>query len=413
MRIVYQRCCGLDVHKRTITGCLLVLESDGELHQEIRRFGTMTKDLLEMADWLQAADCTHVAKESTGVYWKPVYNILEAHSFHVIVVNAQHLKAVPGRKTDVIDAQWIAECFQIGLLKSSFVPPAPIRELRDLTRYRISLTQDRARTVNRLQKVLEDANVKLASVVTDIQGVSAWAMLRAMVGGVTDPQALAGLAKGRLRQKHEQLEEALSGFLKPHHRFLIAEQLSQIDYLDDAIERISSEIGERLRPFDDLVKLLDTIPGVGRQTAESLLAEIGWDMSRFPTHRHLAAWAGICPGNNESAGKRRNAKTRKGSRWLRHTLIEASHAASRSKRTYLCAHYHRIAAHRGKKKALVAVSHSILVIAFYIITRREPYTDLGPNYFDSRDREAVRRRYVRRLQQLGYKVTIEPLSQVA
>jgi len=390
-----------------------VLEEDGELREETRRFTTMSKDLLEMADWLQAAGCKRVAMESTGVYWKPVYNILEAHSFDVIVVNAQHLKGVPGRKTDTIDAQWIAECYQIGLLRASFVPPAPLRELRDLTRYRTSLIRDRARTVNRLQKVLEDANIKLASVVTDIQGASAWAMLRALVAGTSNPQSLAALAKGRLKQKREQLEEALSGFVKPHHKFLLAEQLSQIDYLDEAIERISVEIGERLRPFEELVNLLDTIPGVGRQIAECLLAEIGWDMSRFPTHRHLAAWSGICPGNNESAGRHRSGKTRKGSRWLRHTLIEASHGASRSKKTYLCAHYHRIAARRGKKKALVAVAHSVLVIAYHIISRREPYKDLGPNYFDDRDRDAVQRRCVRRLEQLGFKVSIEPINQAA
>jgi transposase len=412
MRIIYKRCCGLDVHKKVIVACLLVLESDGELRREIRKFGTMTKDLLELLDWLQQAGCTHVAMESTGVYWKPIYNILEGH-LEVVVVNAQHLKGVPGRKTDVLDAEWLAECFQLGLLKASFIPPAPVRELRDLTRYRTSLIRERARTVNRLQKVLEDANIKLAGVVTDIQGVSAWAMLEAIVKGTTDPVALADLAKGLLRKKREQLVAALSGRVKPHHRFLIAEQLSQIEYLEESIHRISAEVGERLRPFELAVQRLDSIPGIGRQTAEVLLAEIGWDMSRFPNDKSLASWAGMCPGNNESAGKRRNGKTRKGSRWLRHALIEAAHGAARTKNKYLKTQYHRIAAHRGKKKALVAVGHSILIISYHLLTRGQEYSDLGANYFDERDRNAVQRRCVKRLEKLGYSVQLHQTTLAA
>ena len=406
MRIVYKRCCGLDVHKKVIVACLLLIEPDGEQRQEIRKFGTMTQDLLEMLDWLQQAGCTHVAMESTGVYWKPIYNILEGH-LEVVVVNAQHLKGVPGRKTDVLDAEWLAECFQLGLLKASFIPPAPVRELRDLTRYRTSLIRERARTANRLQKVLEDANIKLAGVVTDIQGVSAWAMLQAIVSGTTDPEALADLAKGLLRKKREQLVGALSGRVKPHHRFLIAEHLSQIEYLEEAIQRISTEVAERLRPFEPKVKQLDSIPGISRQTAEVLLAEMGWDMSRFPSDKNLASWAGMCPGNNESAGKRRNGKTRKGSRWLRHALIEAAHGAARTKNKYLKTQYHRVAAHRGKKKALVAVGHSILIISYHLLTRGQEYTDLGANYFDERDRSAVQRRCVKRLEKLGYSVQLQ------
>jgi transposase len=412
MRIVYKRCCGLDVHKKVIVACLLLLEPDGELRQEIRKFGTMTQDLLELLDWLQQAGCTHVAMESTGVYWKPIYNILEGH-LEVVVVNAQHLKGVPGRKTDVLDAEWLAECFQLGLLKASFIPPAPVRELRDLTRYRTSLTRERARTANRLQKVLEDANIKLAGVVTDIQGVSAWAMLQAIVSGTTDPEALADLAKGLLRKKREQLVSALSGRVKPHHRFLIAEHLSQIEYLEEAIQRISEEVAERLRPFELEVKRLDSIPGISRQIAEVMLAEIGWDMSRFPTDKNLASWAGMCPGNNESAGKRRNGKTRKGSRWLRHVLIEAAHGAARTKNKYLKTQYHRVAAHRGKKKALVAVGHSILVISYHLLTRGQEYSDLGANYFDERDRSAVQRRCVKRLEKLGFKVALQPTAVAA
>jgi len=412
MRIIYKRCCGLDVHKKVIVACLLLLEHDGELRREIRKFGTMTQDLLELLDWLQQAGCTNVAMESTGVYWKPIYNILEGH-LEVVVVNAQHLKGVPGRKTDVLDAEWLAECFQLGLLKASFIPPAPVRELRDLTRYRTSLIRERARTVNRLQKVLEDANIKLAAVVTDIQGVSAWAMLEAIVKGTTDPVALADLAKGLLRKKREQLVAALSGRVKPHHRFLIAEQLSQIEYLEESIQRISAEVGERLRPFELAVQRLDSIPGIGRQTAEVLLAEIGWDMSRFPSDKSLASWAGMCPGNNESAGKRRNGKTRKGSRWLRHALIEAAHGAARTKNKYLKTQYHRIAAHRGKKKALVAVGHSILIISYHLLTRGQEYSDLGANYFDERDRSAVQRRCVKRLEKLGYSVQLQQTTLAA
>jgi transposase len=412
MRIVYKRCCGLDVHKKVIVACLLLLEPDGELRREIRKFGTMTEDLLVLLDWLQQAGCTHVAMESTGVYWKPIYNILEGQ-LEVVVVNAQHLKGVPGRKTDVKDAEWLAECFQLGLLKASFIPPAPVRELRDLTRYRTSLIRERARTANRLQKVLEDANIKLAGVVTDIQGVSAWAMLQAIVEGNTDPEAMADLAKGRLRKKRDQLVSALSGRVKPHHQFLIAEHLSQIEYLEEAIQRLSAEVGERLRPFDLQVKQLDSIPGIGRQLAEVLLAEIGWDMSRFATAKNLASWAGMCPGNNESAGKRRNGKTRKGSRWLRHALIEAAHGAARTKNKYLKSQYHRVAAHRGKKKALVAVGHSILIISYHLLTRGQEYTDLGTNYFDERDRHAVQRRCVKRLEKLGYKVALQPTTLAA
>jgi transposase len=412
MRIVYKRCCGLDVHKKVIVACLLLLEPDGELRKEIRKFGTMTEDLLALLDWLQQAGCTHVAMESTGVYWKPIYNILEGQ-LQVVVVNAQHLKKVPGRKTDVLDAEWLAECFQLGLLKASFIPPAPVRELRDLTRYRTSLIRERARTANRLQKVLEDANIKLAGVVTDIQGVSAWAMLQSIVEGNTDPEAMADLAKGLLRKKRNQLVAALCGRVKPHHRFLIAEHLSQIEYLEEAIQRISAEVEERLRPFELQIKRLDSIPGISRQIAEVMLAEIGWDMSRFPTDKNLASWAGMCPGNNESAGKRRNGKTRKGSRWLRHALIEAAHGASRTKNKYLKSHYHRVAAHRGKKKALVAVGHSILIISYHLLTRGQEYTDLGTNYFDERDRNAVQRRCVKRLEKLGYNVQLHPTTLAA
>jgi transposase len=412
MEILIACCCGLDVHKKVILACILRVTKGGEVSKEIRKFGTMTQDLLELSDWLQAVGCTHVAMESTGVYWKPVYNILEGQ-FEVLVVNAQHLKRVPGRKTDVKDSEWIAELLQHGLLKGSFIPSEPQRQVRDLTRLRSSLIRERSRALNRLQKVLEDANIKLASVASDIDGVSARLMLEAIVGGQTDPTALASMAKGRLRGKREQLEQALQGRVKPHHRFMISEHLAHIDSLEESIGRICNQIGEHLRPFEEELELLDTIPGVNRQTAEALLAEIGWDMTRFPTHKHLASWAGMCPGNNESAGKRHSGKTRKGSPWLRHALVEAAHGASHTKNKYLKAHYHRIAGRRGKKKALLAVGHSILVIAYYVLTRREAYTDLGGNYFDERDHKTVTNQCVNRLRRLGYRVILEPIPQAA
>lgn len=413
MQIVSRCCCGLDVHKKVILGCLISIDEEGVESRQIRKFGTMTEDLLGLLEWLQSSGCTHVAMESTGVYWKPVYNILEGEIEQVLVVNAQHLKAVPGRKTDVRDSEWIAELLQHGLLKSSFIPPAPVREVRDLTRYRSSLIRERARTVNRLQKVLEDANIKLASVVSDIKGVSATAILRALVTGHTDPKILACLAKGTLRKKRPELIRALTGRLKPHHQFLIAEQLSQIDYLEEAIGRISVQIGECLRPFDEVIERLDGIPGINRATAEVLLAEIGWDMSRFPTSKHLASWAGMCPGNNESAGKRRSGKTRKGSPWLRHALVEAAHGAVHTKNKYFKAQYHRIASRRGKKKALLAVGHSVLVVAYHLLTRQTDYSDLGAHYFEERDRETVQRRCVKRLEHLGYTVSLVPATQAA
>lgn len=411
MQVIYQRCCGLDVHKRIIIACVLEWVGSG-WEKEIRQFGTMTSDLLALSDWLVHEGCTHVAMESTGVYWKPVYNILEGQ-FELLVVNAQHLKAVPGRKTDVRDAEWIAELLAHGLLRGGFVPPASVRELRELTRYRTSLVRDRARTINRLQKVLEAANIKLANVVSDIDGVSARLMLEALVAGERDAQQLAGLAKGRLKDKRAQLVEALSGRLQPHQSFLIAEELAQIDYLDGAIERLNHQVEERLRPFEQEIGWLDTIPGVNRRTAEVLWAETGGDMSRFPSARHLASWAGMCPGNNESAGKRRSGRTRKGSPWLRHCLVEAAHGAAHTKNKYLSSQYHRIGARRGRKKAQVAVGHSILVIAYHLLTRKQPYSDLGANYFDERDRQAVTKRCVNRLQKLGFKVSLEKLPAAA
>jgi transposase len=407
MEVVYPRCCGLDVHKRTVVACLLISGAGGRPQKEVRTFGTMTDDLLRLIDWLQAAGCTHVAMESSGVYWRPIYNLCEG-LFTILVVNAQHIKAVPGRKTDVRDAEWIADLLRHGLLRPSFIPSAPQQELRELTRYRTALLQERVAEINRLQKVLEAANLKLAAVASDVLGVSGRAMLEALIEGTTDPTLLANLAKGRLREKRADLERALQGRVRPHHRFLLAEQLCHIDALDESIARVGAEIAERLRPLEAEVARLQTIPGVGCRTAEVLLAEVGADMERFPSAGHLASWAGMCPGQYESAGKRLKGKTRKGSPWLRAALTEAAWGAARSKDTYLAAQYHRLASRKGRKRAIVAVGHSILRIVYSVLKSEQPYRELGGNYFDERQRAAVERRLVHRLEQLGLKVTIEP-----
>jgi transposase len=335
------------------------------------------------------------------------YNLLEG-LFTLLVVNAQHIKAVPGRKTDVKDAVWIAELLRHGLLRGSFIPSKPQRQLRELTRYRMTLVQDRARVINRLQAVLEDANIKLAAVVTDIRGVSARAMLEALIAGQRDVTTLAALARGRLRTKRDQLEEALRGAFTPHHGFLLTEYLSQIDYFDDAIDRVSAMIAQQLTAEQEAITLLDTIPGVSQRTAEILLAEIGTDMTRFPSAKHLASWAGMCPGNQASAGKRLSGKTRKGSRWLRQVLVESAHVAAKTKQTYLAAQYKRLAARRGKKRALIALGHTILIIVYHLLSRKQPYQDLGAAYFDTREKQRVEQRLVRRLEGLGYRVALEP-----
>ncbi|MGV2828536.1 IS110 family transposase, partial [Myxosarcina sp. GI1(2024)] len=380
MEVIYPRCAGLDVHKKTVVACAITPTSKGGWQKEIQTFSTMTADLFELSDWLSARSCTHVAMESTGEYWKPVFNILEAN-FEVMLVNAQHIKAVPGRKTDVKDAQWIAELLQHGLMRPSFIPPIEQRDLRDLIRHRRNFIRERVNLVNRIQKLLEGANIKLASVASDVMGVSGRAMLKAIAKGQSAPVYLADLAKGRLGNKRDQLIQALEGRVRPHQRFILSELLSQLDSLEETLDRFDEEIKNYCKPFDEAIELLDTIPGIGRQIAEMIVSEIGIDMSRFPTAGHLAAWAGLAPGNHESAGKRLSEKTRQGNRTLRSGLVQSAHVVSRS-RNYLAAQYRRIAARRGKKRALVAVAHSILIIAYHIIRRREPYQDLGADYFD-------------------------------
>jgi transposase len=409
MEVVYERCCGLDVHKQSVVACRIAPGPDGAPRKRVRTFGTMSADLLELSDWLTSAAVTHVAMESTGVYWKPIWNLLEG-SFELVLANARHIKAVPGRKTDVRDCEWIADLLRHGLLRGSFVPDRGQRELRELTRYRTSLVRERTAEANRLQKTLEGANIKLAAVATDILGISGRAMLAALVDGATDTAAMADLAKGRLREKIPQLEQALAGRFGAHQRFMVAQQLAHLDFLDAAISRVSTEVAERVREDEPAIAQLDTIPGVGRYVAEALVAEIGTDMARFPSANHLASWAGMCPGNNESAGRRRSGKTRKGSPWLRSLLIQAAHAAARKRGTYLSALYRRLAARRGKSRAAVAVGHAILVIAYHLLQRQTDYQDLGPWYFEQRDRDAEQRRLVHRLERLGYKVSLEPTA---
>lgn len=406
MRIIYDNVAGLDVHKKTVVAASSIKQADGSWLQEHRTYGTMTVDLLALSDWLLARGITHVAMESTGEYWKPVFNILE-DNFEVVLVNAQHLSRVPGRKTDQSDAEWICELMQYGLLKASFIPPKGQRELRELVRYRTSFVRERATLVNRVQKVLEGANIKLASVATDVMGMSGRAMLAAMIEGNLNAEQMAELAKGRLRDKRNELAKALEGRIQAHHRFVLTELLCQIDSLEESIARFDREISEVCRPFEEAVALLDTIPGVARQTAEIIVGEIGIDMTRFPSADHLAAWAGVAPGNNESAGKRYSGKTRKGNQHLMTTLIQAANAASRTKNTYLRAQYQRLAGRRGRKRAIVAVAHSILVIAYHLISRNEPYRELGGDYFDKRRPDATANRLIKRLERLGFQVLVQ------
>ena len=412
MDVVYERCCGLDVHKKAVVACLITPGVRGAARKEVRTFGRMTDDLLALGDWLAAAGCTHVAMESTGVYRKPIWNLLEGQ-VELLLVNAQHIKAVPGRKTDVQDSEWIADLLRHGLLRASFVPAREQRELRELTRYRASLVRERSREINRLQKTLEGANIKLAAVATDILGKSGHDILVALVGGTTDAATLANLARGKLRTKLPDLERALVGRFGAHQRVLVGHHLGHIDYLDAVIADLSAQIAERLRPFDDELERLDAITGVGRYTAEVIVAEIGTDMTRFPTDRHLASWAGLCPGNHESAGQRQTGKTRRGNRWLRTALVEAATGAGRARHTYLSARYHRLASRRGKKKAAVAVAHSILVDAYHLLKHGTAFRDLGGDYFDRRDQAALERRLVSRLEALGNKVNLEKVEQVA
>ena len=406
MQVKYERCCGIDMHKAMVVACVIVSGASGHLQKITRSFSTMTDELMALAHWLTENGCTHVAMESTGVYWQPVYNLLEG-AFELLVVNATHIKKF-GDKTDVTDAEWIADLLRHGLLRGSFIPSAPQRALRDLTRYRTTLIDDRSWEVNRVQKVLEDANLKLASVASDVMGMSGRAMLAQLIQGQGDPRVLADLAKGRLREKRAALEQALTGRFTAHHRFMLIQHLSHIDYLDEQIAKLDAEIADQIRPFQAAVDRWDQWPGINQRGGQVIVAEVGADLKPFADGAHWASWSGLCPGNQESAGKRHSGKTRKGSKWLRRALTEAAQGAARTKNKYFAALYHRLAGRRGKKRALVAVAHSLLVTGYTMITRQVDYQDLGANYFDEHNKEAVQRRAVKRLEQLGFQVELKP-----
>jgi transposase len=412
MDILHPCCAGLDVHKDTVYACVRRLDGRGRGTDVIRVFGTTTPDLLALGDWLADQGVTHVAMESTGVYWKPVYYLLDGR-FELVLANALQLKRVPGRKTDTQDCAWIAKLMQHGLIAASFVPPEPQRDLRELTRQRVQLARQKAALSNRIQKVLEDANLKLGSVAADVLGKSGRAMLRALIGGETDPDRLADLALGRLRKQLPRLRPALTGRVTDHHRFLLGLLLDEVEAVERFIDRMEARITAVLTPFVPAVRRLLTIPGVSQRTAEVLAAEIGTDMSRFPSEGHLAAWAGMCPGNDESAGRRRSGQTPKGNAWLKRALVQAGWAASRTKGTYLAAQYRRLAARRGRKRALVALGHTILGIAYHLLRNDQDYADLGGDYFERRDRDRLARRLVDRLERLGLKITVEPKPQAA
>lgn len=400
------RCAGLDIHQATIVATVRLPDGQGGRTTTTQTFGTMTVDLLTIREWLQALGVTQVAMESTGVYWKPLYYLLE-DGFTVVLVNMQHLKQVPGRKTDVKDSEWLAQLLEWGLLRGSLVPPAPIRDLRDLTRYRKKQIEDRTQEVNRLHRVLEEAGLKLATVMSDVMGRSGRAMLAALLDGSTDVDALAELARGRLRQKIPALRRALAAQFRAHHAFLIGQILAKIDFLEETIATLTEEIDRQVRPFEALIDRLTSLPGVARRNAVTIIAETGADMSRFPTAGHLCSWGAMCPGHNESAGKRRSGKTREGNHFLRAALIESALATTRAKGTALQARYFRIKRHRGHKKAVVAVGHQILEIAYYIMRDPVTYRELGSDYFARRDRDRATKRHVKQLEALGYHVTLE------
>jgi transposase len=411
MEVIVERCAFLDVHRDTVVACARTPDGRGGRREEVAEFGTTTSQLLELTDWLGERDVTLVGMEATGVYWKPVHWVLEGQVREVWVINARHMRNVPGRKTDVADAIWGASLIEHGLVRPSFIPPEPFRALRDLTRYRKALAEERSREVQRLHKVLEDAGVKLSSVASHVLTKSGRAMIDALIAGERDTIVLAEIAKGRLRKKIPQLQDALAGRFNEHHALIASAMLARIDQIDATIATLGERIDELLDPYEAAVTLLVTIPGVSTRTAQVILAEIGADMSRFPTAGHLASWAGMCPGNNESAGKRKSGRTTKGSKWLRKALIEAGQAAGRTRNTYLAAQYAQIRGRRGPQRAAVAVGHSILVIAWHLLTNGEPYNDLGADYFDRRRNSNRRqRRLVAQLEALGHKVTLEPAA---
>jgi transposase len=416
MQTLHQRVAGLDVHKMSIMACVRVTDPRGQVEETVRTFGTMTEDLQALSAWLRESEVTQVAMESTGVLWKPVWNILEEGDWKLLLVNARELKQVPGRKSDVRDSEWIAHLLACGLLRNSYVPTRGQRELRELTRHRAQLAAECTRCANRIHKVLQDANIKLSSVATDVLGASGRDMLSALIEGETNPEALAELARGKLRGKIPELKRALQGHVTPHHKFMLDQLLDHLDHLEQQLAQFHQRIEEALRPFVDkkTFERLDAIPGVNRETIENVVAEIGVDMKQFPTDGHLASWAGVCPGNEESAGKRKRSRTTKGNVWLRRALCQAAWAAARKKDSYFQAQYRRLAGRRGKKRAAMAVGHSLLVVFYALLKNPElQYHDLGGNYFDTLDPERLRRHLVKRLESLGYEVTLSTRTEAA
>jgi len=405
MRVMYERCCGLDVHKALITACVRVPGPDGKRTSEVRTFGTTTSELVRLMDWVMESGCTHVAMESTGVYWRPVFNILEEVAV-VLLVNARDAKNLPGRKTDVKDCEWIAEMLEHGLLRSSFIPPEPIRDLRDLTRYRKSLIRSRADEVNRLQKVLETANIKLTCVATDVMGATGRSMVRALIAGERDPIRLAQLAKGSLKKKQDALGAAMHGRFRDHHAFIASQILEHIEQMEEHIKECGRRIEECLRPFSEFQDLLQSLPGVRQRGSEGILAEVGVDMTCFGSAPRLSSWAGLCPGNNASGGKRKSGRTRPGNPWLKPLVIECAWAAIRVKDSYSSALFRRIARRRGPKRAILAVAHHLIASVFHVLAKREPYRELGAKYFDKLAGDTIKKHHIRRLEALGFHVTL-------
>lgn len=409
MEAIVEHCCGLDVHQATVVACRLVGPADRRPKKEVRTFGTFTRDLLALREWLREAGCTHVAMESTGVYWKPVYAVLEG-DFELVVGNAHHVRNVPGRKTDVKDAEWLADLLRHGLIAKSFVPPKPIRELRDLVRYRGTLVQTRATERNRLLKLLETANIKVSGVASNVFGTSGLAMLEALARGEQDPAAMAELARGRMRSKRAALAGALDGRVQEHHRFLLRLALDRLAALEADVGRLDAFVDQKLEPYRAAHAALMGVPGIGAQTAATIVSEVGADVSAFPSAKHLAAWAGVCPGNYESAGKRASGRVRKGNGHLRQALVEAAHAAVRTKGSYLKAKYLRLKARRGAKRALIAIAHKLLLAVYHILSKGVGYAELGEGYLDALRPQRTARGLVRRLEAMGYRVALEPAA---
>lgn len=411
MEVLYPRCAGLDVHKSTVVACIRLAQDDGKALQEVRSFATTTSELCELADWLTEHQCTHVVMEASGVFWKPVWHVLE-ESFELVLANAQHVKNVPGRKSDVNDAMWLADLLAHGLIRGSFVPPTHIQEVRDLSRTRKQLTREIIQHTNRIQKVLEDANIKLSSAISNVMGKSGRSILEALIAGESDPEKLVQLCSGRLKASRKELTEALRGRITDHHRFLLKLHLSQVDQLQQGMRDLEARMGQALTPFQEHVDNLTTIPGVNETTAYVLAGEIGLDMARFPTAGHLISWAGLCPKLDESAGKHRSRRIRKGASWLKPALVSAAWGGIRAKGSYLRAQFHRLKARRGAKKAIIAVAASMLTAAYYILRDRVCYRELGSDHFTKRDPEHAAKRLIKRLQGLGFAVEARPTAAV-